>query len=237
MLAEKRPDITKHYSHFYDEGASEWRRLGALGKARNIMDLCTDHRFTRVIEIGAGDGAILDQLSQAKFALSFTALEVSESAVDVIRGRNIDNLDEVILFDGYSAPCKDADFDLSILSHVVEHVEHPRLLLREASRVAEYLYVEVPLELKMRTPRNFEWNNTGHINIYSPLTIRHLIQSTGLEILKERVTISSYDVHRYSQGKLAPFRYALKWLALRAVPSVATGLFTYHWSALCRSSN
>lgn len=230
------PELARHYGHYYEAGASEWRRLGAVDKALNIIERCNGFDFSSVVEIGAGDGAVLHQLSGTNLAPSYSALEVSESAVEVIRARGIDGLRDVILFDGYEAPIEDAKYDLAVLSHVIEHVEHPRMLLREAARIANYVYVEVPLELKERTPRNFEWTSTGHINIYSPLTIRHLLQSTGLTIVEERVTNPSLAVYRFGRGKSGLFHFAVKAMALRLMPPVATRLFTYHWSALCKPS-
>ena len=230
-------DILSHYKDFYANYSSEWRLLGGLDKARNIIDLCEAHKFENVVELGAGDGTILDQLSKAGFAESYTALEISESAVEVIRGRIIEGLRETILFDGYSVPCENGAYDLAILSHVVEHVEHPRLLLQEAARIAGTVFVEVPLELHLRTSRDFRWTDTGHINIYNPLTIRHLLQSTGFKAVKERVSNPSYAVHRFQLGKWrGSVQFAIRSLALRLMPFLATQLFTYHWSALCHSS-
>ena len=231
------PDLARHYGHYYESGASEWRRLGAVDKARNIVERCEGIDFDNVVEIGAGDGAVLQELSSSNFARSYSALEVSESAIDVIRDRGIDGLRDVTLFDGYNAPIDDGKYDLAVLSHVVEHVEHPRMLLREAARVADYVFVEVPLELKQRTPRDFKWTSTGHINIYSPLMIRHLIQSTGLSIVEERVTNPSLAVYQFGRGKKALIHYAIKATALRIMPPVATRLLSYHWSALCKPSD
>jgi len=231
------PKITEHYTHYYDDGATEWRHLGALDKSRNILKLCGLNEFDNVVEIGAGDGAILARLSELGFAKLLSALEVSESALKVIADRNISNLRDAILFDGYSTDCEDDSFDLVILSHVIEHVEHPRQLLREASRIGEAVYVEVPLELKLRTPRNFKWDKIGHINIYSPLTIRHLLQSSGLEIIEEQVTLPSHAIHRFAGGNRGTVGYGIKRLALRTSRFAATQLFTYHWSALCRPAS
>ena len=143
------PKIIDHYTHYYDDGATEWRRLGVLDKSRNIVRLCGSTNFGSVVEIGVGDGAILEQLSELGFANSLSAFEVSESALKVSADRNIGNLRDAILFDGYSTDSEDDSFDLVILSHVIEHVEHRRQLLREASRIGKAVYVEVPLELKL----------------------------------------------------------------------------------------
>ena len=81
----------------------------------------------------------------------------------------------------------DARFDLAVLSHVLEHAEHPRRLLAEASRVARVLFVEVPLEDTWRLARDFTPDAVGHINFYSMASLRRLVQSCGLEVLDERV--------------------------------------------------
>ena len=66
--------------------------------------------------------------------------------MEAIRAKNIPGLFDCKVFDGYTIPYDDNAFDLVVLSHVVEHVEHPRKLLYEAKRVARYVFIEVPLE-------------------------------------------------------------------------------------------
>ena len=206
--------LKTHYSHFYS-GASEWRWLSAMSKAKNIVHLCDGIPMHKVLEVGAGDGAVLQRLSELGFGRELYALEISESAASVIRERGIPTMAGCTLFDGYRTPYRDNAFDLVILSHVVEHVEHPRLLLAEAKRIAEHVFVEVPLEYHLRTPANFKWTPTGHINLYSPLLIRQLVQSVGFQVISMKVTNSGYPVYRYQFGRRAFFRYLLKELPLR----------------------
>ena len=239
MKDPRNTEIRRHYEHTFASISPEWRQLGAIDKARNIQSLCGSHEFANIVEIGAGDGAILEQLSRHGFAHSYTALEINESAVNAIRDRNIGGLKEAVLFDGYSIPFGDGAFDLAVLSHVIEHVEHPRLLLREVARIVRpnegAVFVEVPTELTLRTGRNFRWTDTGHINIYNPLTIRHLLQSTHFNVVSERSTNPSYAVHRFTHGNVRGWlRFFVRSFALRAMPVLANRVFTYHWSALCR---
>ena len=49
-------------------------------------------------------------------------------------------------FDGSPIPFRDQTFNLAVLNHVVEHLESPRELIREAAQVAEKVFIEVPLE-------------------------------------------------------------------------------------------
>ena len=52
-----------------------------------------------MLEVGAGDGSILKFLADANFAPEYAAVEISESGVEHIKLRNINNLKSIQLFD------------------------------------------------------------------------------------------------------------------------------------------
>ncbi len=186
-----------NYNCYYD-GRSEWRRLGALDKAANVIRLCSDYRHGSIVDIGAGEGSVLSRLSELRFGKRYYALDISESGMEVISERKIANLSEATVFDGYSIPYADNKFDLAIMSHVVEHVEYPRRLLYEASRVARFVFIEVPLEDTLSLPDNFVFDSVGHINFYSPITFRRLVQTCDLEVLNQLVTNKSRRLYQYN---------------------------------------
>jgi ubiquinone/menaquinone biosynthesis C-methylase UbiE len=222
-------------SAYHYEGESEWCRLGAIDKAGNAVRLCEGIPHASILEVGAGEGAILGQLSEFDFGDHYTAIEVSESGLEAIRGRNLSKLGECQLFDGEHIPYADGQFDLAILSHVVEHVENPRKLLYEAKRVARHVFVEVPLEHSLLLPRDFVADDLGHINPYSLKTIRWLLQSCDLEVLDELVTNRSRETYTFHGDRLGSLKYWIKQSTLRAFPSLARSIWTYHCSLLCRS--
>lgn len=228
------PQLQRNYDEYY-AGVSEWRELGAIDKASNVRALCGARVPATVLEIGAGEGSLLQRLADSGFGQRHYALEISASGVECIRGRRIPSLVECRRFDGYAVPYPDAAFDLAILSHVLEHVEHPRLLLNEAARVADYVFVEVPLEHNRGLARDFVWNAVGHINFFTAQTIRLLVQSCGHEVLEQRETHPARRQYQYRLGIKGTVAYLVKELALRTVPSVAQGLWTYHSSLLIRS--
>ncbi len=234
-MAEMDPGLREHYDRSYTCGESEWRQLGAVDKARHVQEMCAGHERGTILEIGAGEGSLLQRLSEVRFGRNLAALEVSPTAVDVLKARQIANLSTIRLFDGVRIPFPDGRFDLAILSHVLEHVEHPRILLTEAKRVARDVFVEVPTELHLRTPRDFAWTSTGHINLFSPVVIRHLIQSVGMSVSAEQVFNPGYPVYRYRGGASALPHYLLKQTLLKAAPFLAPRLFTFHWCGLCRA--
>ena len=142
----------------------------------------------------------------------------------------------LVLFDGHNVPYDNHKFDLIILSHVIEHVEFPRKLLYEASRAAKYVFVEVPLEDTMRLKPDFIFDKVGHINFYSTKTVRRLIQTCNLEVLEQKVTNPSKAVYVYQKGKKGLVSYYIKESLLKALPGLATSIFTYHSSLVCRAN-
>jgi SAM-dependent methyltransferase len=230
-------NLKNNYQNYYQEGKSEWRRLGAIGKIDNIISLCDRYPHRRILEIGAGEGSILKRLSELEFGEQLFALEISNSGVEAIKNKNIDLLCECNLFDGYEVPYEDNTFDLVILSHVVEHLEFPRKLLYEARRVAKYVFIEVPLEDTLLLSSDYKFNEVGHINFYSPKTIRRLLQTCNLQILDQRVANLSKEIYLFQSPRLGTFKYLIKENLLNFLPWLSTYIFTYHFALICQKSD
>jgi SAM-dependent methyltransferase len=234
-MAEIDARLAAHYDRYYD-GTSEWRELGARAKVANVLALWERAGRSpggRVADIGCGEGSVAEGLVGAGFEVD--GFDLSLSAVEAATsrpGRRATYAD----FDGSRLPSDDDSYDLAVLSHVVEHLEHPRVLLREAARVADLVYVEVPLELTLRTPAHFTWTDLGHINIYNATTFRHLVESVGLRIVAEATFDHPYRVTRYGRARAqAVLRWSLRRLAHRASPRLAAGVFVYHHGLLAET--
>ncbi len=186
------------YNEQYSDGMSEWRELGAKYKAENIIAVTKGHRFSRVIDCGAGEGSVLAALQAKSFAPKLFAVEISESGLAQIGKRHLPSLEEAVKFDGYNIPYPDKTFDLAYCSHVIEHVEHPRILLRELARISEYQVFEVPLDYSPQVDKNVQhFLAYGHINIFTPSVFKFLLKSEGFKIIEERLTQSHEEVLRY----------------------------------------
>ena len=229
--------LKNHYDDYYEEGYSEWCYLGAIGKADSIISLCRSYPHDSILEIGAGEGSVLKRLSEFDFGKELYAIEVSSTGIERIKKKDIHSLVECKLFDGYNIPYDNGKFDLAVLSHVLEHVEYPRKLLYEASRVAEYVFIEVPLEDTIRLSPDFRLDKLGHINFYSPKTIRILIQTCDLRILGQKLTHPFHKTYTYRLGKKGPINFLIKECLLRITPRIATGIFTYYLALICRKNN
>lgn len=204
MLSE---EVKTAYDNFYTNSDVAWRMLGAKYKAKNIVDVCSEIKPQKVLEVGAGDGSILHFLNEWNFAPELHALEIAESGVDIIKSRNLSRLKSVQTFDGYKIPFEDNTFDLVILAHVLEHVEHERILLRELKRVSRYIVIEVPKDYRFGVDRRVKhFLDYGHINMYTPTSLRFLLQSEGLEILEDKVSMTATETVKFNEfiNKKAP---------------------------------
>jgi SAM-dependent methyltransferase len=225
--------LRENYDAYYEEGESSWRALGAIDKVKNIVDLCGNIPHATILDVGSGEGALLKRLSDLSFGRELYSVEISQSAVATILQRNVPRVRDCRLFDGYRIPYDDGQFNLAVLSHVVEHVEYPRKLLHEAARVAEYVFIEVPLEDTLRLKPDFVFDRVGHINFYSWKTIRRLVQTCELQVLSQAVTNPSRAVYKYASGRKGDLKYITKEFFLRLSERWAAEVFTYHCALLC----
>ncbi|MGB3947489.1 MAG: class I SAM-dependent methyltransferase [Bacteroidia bacterium] len=215
-------DNLKHsYSNQYDLSVVEWRNMAAKYKAQNIIELSKKIKFESVLEVGAGEGSILHWLSKYKFSQNMYAIEISNSGIEIIKSKNIENLKEILLFDGYKIPYQDNQFDLVICSHVMEHVEHERILLREIKRVSKYQIFEVPIDFSFNVDSKLNhFLSYGHINIYTPSLFRFLIRSENFEVIADIHHLYNNEVLNYifKNNKLGYYKLKLKHFLMKMFP-------------------
>jgi ubiquinone/menaquinone biosynthesis C-methylase UbiE len=190
------------YDEQYTDKMTEWRELGGKYKAANILKVCRNHKFTNVLECGAGEGSILKFLDASGVFPEIHAIEISDTGVHQIQNRNLQRLKEVKKFNGYEIPYSDKEFDMAYCSHVIEHVEHPRILLREIKRISRFQVFEIPLDYSVGVDEQVKHLlSYGHINIFTPSTFKFLLKSEGYEIINETLTHSDKELIRFNWYK------------------------------------
>jgi len=216
-----------------------WRALGARSKAAHARALCARAGLEpgSLVEIGCGDGALLAELRGLAPVLD--GFELSAPAAEMAR-RHVPEARRVEPYDGARVPAGDGEYDLAVLSHVLEHVPEPAPLLAEAARVARWVLVEVPLEANRsaaRPGKRAEAARIGHLHAFDRAAVRELIAGAGLEVAAELADPLPFAHHAFfAEGRAARARAAAKW-ALRAglhrlAPRRAERLFTVHYAAL-----
>ena len=225
-------ELKRLYDDYYSDGKFDLQKkrdFTAIQTVENLKKLLSNKKFSKLLDIGAGDGNTLNVLSKLNFAEKLYALEISKSGIDRIKTKNIDNLINVQLFDGYTIADETSSYDIGIVLHVLEHVEHERIFISEISRVCKILYIEVPLEDTFSINKAIKLSKKyGHINFYRIATLHALMESCNLKVLNYNVFPHSkkYEIllNGFFSGTL---RYYIKSLFLKLFPNLATLCFTY----------
>lgn len=229
------------YERYYDAEAkvAEKRAIAAEDIYSHLRNVSGSRDFDSVLDVGAGEGSLLACMQAEKFGARLYACEISASGLEEIRSRQLTRLVDAQIFDGYHIPYPDKHFDLATCSHVLEHVEHERLLLAEMKRVAKQIAVEVPLENRLRLERSLERNLDatdpfGHINFYNRTTFLNLLRTSGLRPTKWRVATSSVRYEQYLYGKSKGLaKNLVRRMALAVFPRPAQLLFVYVLTVYC----
>jgi SAM-dependent methyltransferase len=241
--------LVRFYDDAYSKDPSQallyarWRALGAIGKARHVLDLCarTGIQPASTLEVGCGDGALLCELHNRGFGGRLAGVEITAAAVEIARQRS--QIESVELYDGSHLEVADGTYDLAILSHVLEHVPDPPALLAEVARASRAVLIEVPLEENIsakRATKRDHAEEVGHLQRLSRSAARQIVARAGLSILCEVEDPLPLEVHRFfATGRQARARATLKWSVRGSLhglaPSLARRVFTVHWACLCRS--
>jgi ubiquinone/menaquinone biosynthesis C-methylase UbiE len=229
-------DLMQLYDRYYVDGAVESKRAATARQTRNhIRSITNGREYESILDIGAGDGAVLEQIAKCGIGKSLSAVEISTSGLDAIRKRSIASLKGLHQFDGYNIPFPDKSFDLGLAVHVVEHVEHERMFLREAARVCRQIYVEVPLEHTRDVRRSIRISGPyGHINFYTPHTFENLLKTAGLQVDNFIVFPHDLEFEQFMSGVgIGWAKYQIRAGLLRIAPMLATRTLVYMAGALC----
>ncbi|MEA2444468.1 MAG: hypothetical protein QOJ12_1760 [Thermoleophilales bacterium] len=243
-----RDDLARFYDESYRRASAAgdrhalWRQLSARGKADHAIQLCerAGLRPGRIAEIGCGDGALLAELGARGLAGELHGFEVSEEAARIARGRGTPGLAGVTVYDGTRLPVDDDSFDVAILSHVLEHVPEPSVVLREAARVARAVVVEVPLEANLSASRSAKREGAaeiGHLQALDRDAVRALVAAAGLTVRAELLDPLPLEVHTFFAPVGAARARATAKAAVRRglfalSPRLAERAFTLHYACL-----
>jgi ubiquinone/menaquinone biosynthesis C-methylase UbiE len=222
---------------------ARWRALGAVAKSEHVLGLADSvGGEARVLDIGCGDGALIAELARRRPGWEFAGVEIAERAVELAAGRCPEA--DIRRYDGAVLPFAEREFDLAVLSHVLEHVANPVAVLREAGRVAARVVVEVPLEANLSARRAAKRGiaaDVGHIQRFSTAGVAAAAEAAGLRIVADVSDPLGRSVHVFFAGSAgARVTGTLKWLVragLHAVSArLAQRLFTVHYACLCEAA-
>lgn len=77
------------YDEQYTDAMTEWREICGKYKAKNILSVCSEKTFSKVLDCGAGEGSILKFLDESNLFSELYATEISDSGVAQINKRGL----------------------------------------------------------------------------------------------------------------------------------------------------
>lgn len=193
---EGAPSIASHYSRhaIADDQTSPGAVRAALAEAREVLPLASP-----VLDVGAGGGANVRDLTGAGHAVIAVDISVDALRRADLRGRSV-------AADIARLPFRDGAFPSAVCTEVLEHVADPREVFAEVSRTLAdrgRLYVTVPNYANLagahkvladRRSGRHDWNPWGaHVGGYEALmTGRRLWRSARPWFELERVRALDY---------------------------------------------
>lgn len=228
------------YDDYYlNQQVLKKRKISGRQTIAHLSNILPRNKYTSCLDVGAGDGAVLQELESLCLAESLYAVEISKSGCEAIRQRNLKTLKSVEQFDGYVIDAAHDSYEIGLAIHVLEHVEYERVFLQEIARVCSCVYVEVPIELTFNVERSIKMASPyGHINYYTPATFRNMLNTSDLEVIEMKVYSNSLEYEVFMSGSIGGhFKYWMRVLLLKLAPKTAPFLMTYMAGALCRRTN
>ena len=186
-------------------------------------------KLVSILDVGAGHGFLGDlALSKMRFCMGkYAVVEKDrfyrEALTNVWKGRS------KIEFKAWE-DIKDAagDFDLIILSHVLEHVNDPKRMLQQAAAFLNeggLLLVDVPHQDYL-----FKEDVSPHVLFYDPSNLRKLVKESGLKVIA--LECFGRSRARLSRGQRNPaLRKILEHIVykLRSILPLALTKRFFHW--------
>lgn len=241
-----------HYDSIYQnelELEAQWLAYGSIDKADSIQLLLARAGIhpENWVELGCGTGAVIEECRRRRLAQQFTGVDFSRQALGHFAAHvpNVNVIHADILSPGFRL---DEQYDLLVLTHVLEHLEDPTTLLRTIRSNVHFSHAlfEVPLE-DLLASRMKNWfrdrrrNPAGHVQFYTATSFTRLLAACGFEIVATRryapvMSVEMIEMLRlkngestvHSAGRLITAHYAPQFLQ-----SIWAHLYYSNLAALC----
>lgn len=191
------------YDNMYAAGTQvhfDWIKKAAQWKAKKLCELIKGEETDSILEIGAGRGDVLNacELFRVRIGadISSEALEQQQREYSTKRLEMID-ADSPL-------PFGNDEVNFVLLCDILEHVEDPIELLREAGRVGKNVLLKIPIERailvclmqKIRGVEYGEKHPSGHLHCWSLKDVLGIIDQACLVIIRSDFVPTPIDLFK-----------------------------------------
>lgn len=168
-----------------------WRKMAApRHRVATLVGLIAADRPASLVDMGCGDGSLLDEIAQAIPGAKLAGVDLSPEQIEDNRRRRpdvrwyTDDLDREFTLDEI--------YDAVVATEVIEHLDRPEDFLRSCARVGKRLYLSTQSGSVRETERR-----VGHRRHYQANEMRDLLEATGWTA--ERVWNTGFPFHDLSK--------------------------------------
>lgn len=180
-MKSKNNVITGNYFNKYKSKNLLYRILVNHYKF-TLQSLIQDIPIDTCLEIGSGEGYIIDYILSTKPEIQIFGSDIGFSVVSLAKTDR--KFVKWFVLDGKNIPIKENSFDIVLACEVLEHIEKPNDVLKEINRVSKkYVIISVPFEPFWRILNIMRLkylssigNTPGHINHWSIKGIIKLVE-------------------------------------------------------------
>jgi SAM-dependent methyltransferase len=156
---------------------------------RTLLDLVGE--AASLIDVGCGEAIFLEKLARSGRRAFTVGLDLHPENAVITRRLGF----AAVRADAVRLPVAERTFEVALLTTMLEHVDDPLAALKEARRVlvpGGLAVVLVPHEDNFRRARTLLGRREearldyGHVNVFTPSSLRTLVRQAGLEAQRSR---------------------------------------------------
>lgn len=204
----------KEYLNYYEEDYQKnvpsnfARDVGLEIKTKYILKVISPSNqfFDTYLDIGCGKGYIMKGLSNKLNLKQIWGLELSR--FELTRAQSEMPSAFFVWGNAEYLPFKNSKINLITLIDVLEHIPSVNKVLKEIARITEYLVIKVPLEDTIEQhilnysglflkAKKVNHNFKEHINQFNKQKVLSVLNETGYEIIKYKITDTPFRKYYY----------------------------------------
>lgn len=178
-----RQQLSTMSAEWYDQlWQAEWMDYSRYGPTRRhvrtiMLTLIEPLTFHSVVDIGCGEGSMLQEIRQRRPTVQLAGTDVSERALEIARHYVPGAFFTLLDLENQTLP---KHYDLTICCEVLEHLQADEVAIANlAAMTRRYLVVVVP----QGRMRRFERADVGHVRNYARADLCAKLERGGFEPL------------------------------------------------------